>query len=78
MDPVDRFFDAINRKDIEALAAVIHSDFELIVPQKPARGFRGNAQEVANIRLLCKSHPDLRLAVLRVWTMVTRSGSKRT
>jgi len=74
-DPVDRFFAAINAKDIEALAAVIHPDFEMVVPQKPARGFRGKDQEVRNIRQLCDAHPDLVLTVLRrvtdgdeVWT----------
>lgn len=75
MDPADRFFDAINRKDIDALAQVIHPEFEMIVPQKPARGFKGKKQEVDNIRFLCESHPDLVLTVLRkvrdgneIWT----------
>lgn len=75
MDPVDRFFDAINRGDMEALAAVVHPDFEMVVPQKPARGFKGKEQEVSNIRYLCEQHPDLVLTVLRkarsgneVWT----------
>lgn len=75
MDPADRFFDAINRGDMDALATVIHPDFEMIVPQKPARGFKGKVQEVANIRYLCESHPELVLTVLRkvrdgneIWT----------
>lgn len=83
LDPVDRFFDAINRKDMEALAAVIHPDFEMVVPQKPARGFRGKDQEVGNIRVLCESHPDLRLTVLRrvtdgdeVWTETYLVGER--
>jgi SnoaL-like domain len=74
-DPTDRFFDAINRKDMDALAETVHPDFEMIVPQKPARGFKGKPQEVDNIRLLCESHPDLVLTVLRksrtgneIWT----------
>jgi len=47
----------------------------MIVPQKPARGFKSKAQEVKNIRALCESHPDLILTVLRktcdgdeIWT----------
>jgi hypothetical protein len=71
-DPTDRFFDAINRKDMDALAATVHPDFEMIVPQKPARGFKGKAQEVENIRYLCESHPDLVLTVLRK----SRSGDE--
>ena len=82
-DPTDRFFDAINRKDMDALAATVHPDFEMIVPQKPARGFKGKGQEVANIRYLCESHPDLVLTVLRkarsgdeIWTEASlRAGN---
>lgn len=65
MDAADRFYDAINRKDMKALAAVIHPEFEMIVPQKPARGFKGKQQEVDNIVYLCESHPDLEMTVLR-------------
>jgi hypothetical protein len=65
MDPADRFYDAINRKDMKALAAVVHPEFEMIVPQKPARGFVGKKQEVDNIAYLCESHPDLKMTVLR-------------
>jgi ketosteroid isomerase-like protein len=65
MDPADRFYDAINRKDMKALADVVHPEFEMIVPQKPARGFVGKKQEVDNIVYLCESHPDLVMTVLR-------------
>ena len=65
MGPADRFYDAINRKDMKALADVVHPDFEMIVPQKPARGFIGKKQEVDNIVSLCESHPDLVMTVLR-------------
>jgi ketosteroid isomerase-like protein len=75
MDVVDRFYDAMNRKDMVAFAATIHPDFEMIVPQKPARGFKGKAQEVNNIAALCENHKDLVMTVLRkvrdgneVWT----------
>ncbi len=71
MDPADRFYDAINRKDMLALADVVHPDFEMIVPQKPARGFKGKKQEVDNIVYLCESHPDLVMTVLRK----TRDGN---
>src|SRR4051812_879016 len=72
MDPADRFYDAINRKDMKALADVVHPDFEMIVPQKPARGFKGKQQEVDNIVYLCKSHPELEMRVLRK----TRDGNE--
>ena len=72
MDAADRFYDAINRKDMTALADVVHPDFEMIVPQKPARGFKGKKQEVDNIVYLCESHPDLVMTVLRK----TRDGNE--
>jgi hypothetical protein len=72
MDAADRFYDAINRKDMQALADVVHPDFEMIVPQKPARGFKGKQQEVDNIVYLCESHPDFTMTVLRK----TRDGNE--
>src|SRR5262245_32464687 len=72
MDPVDRFFDAMNRKDMVAFAATIHPEFEMIVPQKPARGFKGKAQEVENIASLCANYKDLVMTVLRK----VRSGNE--
>lgn len=65
MDPTDQFVAAINDKDLDALARCIHPDFEMVVPQKPARGFRGRDQEVANIRYLIETHPDFTITLLR-------------
>jgi SnoaL-like domain len=44
MNPVLRFVEAMNRGDIDAVASAFHTDFEMIVPQHPARGFTGREQ----------------------------------
>ena len=41
-------------------------DFEMIVPQHPARGFKGRDQEVRNMRTLMTTHPEGRIEVRRV------------
>lgn len=66
MNPVLRFVDAVNRGDVEAVEAVFHPDFEMIVPQHPARGFKGRDQEVKNMRYLMGEYPDGRITVLRM------------
>ena len=73
--PVDRFFHALNAHDIGELRGCLHPDFEMVVPQRPARGFAGRDQEIANMRLLFDRYPDFAVAVLRsardggeVWT----------
>jgi hypothetical protein len=75
MDPTDRFVAATNAKDLDALEACFHPDFEMIVPQKPARGFRGRDQEVANMKFLFENYPEFEVTVLRkavdgneIWT----------
>ena len=75
MDPVDRFYEALKRKDRELLRGCIHPDFEMIVPQKPARGFKSGEQEVKNIEYLFETQPEFVVTVLRkvidgdeVWT----------
>jgi ketosteroid isomerase-like protein len=66
MNAVLRFVDAVNRGDVDGVEAAFHADFEMIVPQQPARGFRGRAQEVENMRLLMASHPEGRIEVRRI------------
>jgi ketosteroid isomerase-like protein len=61
-----RFVDAVNRGDIDAVEAAFHPDFEMIVPQHPARGFRGRDQEVKNMRHLMTTHPEGRIEVKRM------------
>jgi ketosteroid isomerase-like protein len=66
MNPVVRFVDAVNRGDLPAVEAVLHPDFEMVVPQHPARGFKGRDQEVKNMRLLVESHPEGRIEIQRM------------
>ena len=66
MNAVLRFVDAMNQGDLEAVAATFHPEFEMIVPQHPARGFKGRAQEIENMRFLLTSHPEGRIEVLRM------------
>ncbi len=80
-DAADRFFVACENRDFDELTQVLHADFEMIVPQKPARGFRGRAQELANLTYLFDSYPDLSILVLRkavngneIWTEMYATG----
>jgi ketosteroid isomerase-like protein len=64
MNPALRFVEAMNRGDIDAVTAAFHPDFEMIVPQHPARGFTGRQQEVKNMEYLLSNYPDLRIEVV--------------
>jgi ketosteroid isomerase-like protein len=66
VNPVLRFVEAVNRGDIAGVEAAFHPDFEMIVPQHPARGFKGREQEVKNIDYLISQHPEGRIEVLRM------------
>lgn len=66
MNAVLRFIDAVNRGDARGVEAAFHPDFEMIVPQHPARGFKGRAQEVRNMRTLMTRHPEGRIEVRRI------------
>lgn len=82
MDPTDRFIAALNARDLDALAECLHPDFEMVVPQKPNRGFRGRGQELANMRYLFETCPDMTVTLLRkcvdgteIWTETTATGT---
>jgi hypothetical protein len=66
MNAVLRFIHAVNQGDLNGVEAAFHPDFEMIVPQCPARGFKGRAQEVENMRGLMAAHPEGRIEVRRV------------
>jgi ketosteroid isomerase-like protein len=66
MNAVLRFVDAVNRGDADGVEASFHADFEMIVPQHPARGFKGRDQEVRNMRYLMTAHPEGRIEVRRI------------
>jgi ketosteroid isomerase-like protein len=81
-DAVDRFNAALADHDLDALAGCVHPDFEMIVPQRPARGFTGRDQEIANMRFLLDSFPDVEVTVLRkvrsgneIWTETTATAT---
>jgi len=67
----ERFVKAVNGGDVEGVEAAFHPDFEMIVPQHPARGFVGRDQEVKNMRHLMTSHPEGRIEVKRMVTTPT-------
>ncbi len=73
-DAADRFFASCENRDFEKLEHVLHADFEMIVLQKPARGFMGRTQEIANLTYLFDTQPDLSIAVLRKVVNGMRSG----
>lgn len=54
----------MNRRDPDAMARAFHPEFEMVVPQHPARGFKGRDQEVANMEHLWSRYPDGRIEVL--------------
>jgi len=81
-DVVDRFFGALNARDLDTVSACVHPDFEMVAPQAPARGFVGGAQEVENMRYLVDTYADLEVHVLRraragdeVWTETTATAA---
>ncbi len=66
MNPAVRFVEAVNRGDVQGVGAAFHPDFEMVVPQHPARGFRGREREVETMRHLIETHPDGRIEVTRM------------
>jgi ketosteroid isomerase-like protein len=74
-DATDAFLAALNAHDVQAVEGCFHPDFEMIVPQRPARGFKGREQEVENMRFLFENYPDFHVTSLRkalvgneIWT----------
>lgn len=65
-NPVQRFNEATNRHDIDGIREVLHPSFEMIVPQHPARGFKGMDQELKNMAYLFETHPDCHIETLRM------------
>jgi SnoaL-like domain len=66
MNPVMPFVQAMNNRDLGAVAVAFHPDFEMVVPQHPARGFKGRKQEVRNMEHLLQTYPDGRINLLRM------------
>jgi ketosteroid isomerase-like protein len=66
VNPVLRFVDAVNRKDMAGIEAAFHPEFEMVVPQHPARGFQGREQEIKNMLHLLTTYPDCHIEVQRL------------
>jgi hypothetical protein len=60
---VHDFYSALNRLDPKRPEASLQPDFEMVFPQKPARGFRGRDQQISNMRPLFDTYPDFRVEV---------------
>jgi SnoaL-like domain len=78
MNPVTRFVEAMNNGDLGAVAAAFHPDFEMVVPQHPARGFKGRDQEVKNMEYLLEAYPEGRINVLRMIETPTEIWAETT
>jgi limonene-1,2-epoxide hydrolase len=61
---VTRFIEAMNNRDLDGVTRAFHPEFEMVVPQHPARGFKGREQEVANMEHLMSRYADGRIEIL--------------
>ncbi len=61
---VTRFIEAVNNRDLDGVTRAFHPEFEMVVPQHPARGFKGRDQEVANMEHLMTRYADGRTEIL--------------
>jgi len=62
---VERWLDAMSRRDLEAAVACFASDYEDVTPTRPGQEFRGAERVRANLSALFAAVPDLRARVLR-------------
>ena len=80
---VQRFVDAANRHDAQAVADCLHPDFDSIQPIYPSRNFRGSDQVRRNWQAIFQSEPGFRLTLLRsasadgtVWVELHGAGKE--
>ncbi|MBK5289591.1 MAG: nuclear transport factor 2 family protein [Acidimicrobiia bacterium] len=80
---VDRLCDAVNRHDLDALAACFAVEYQNETPAHPARGFLGRAQVRRNWEQLFGGIPDLSATVAEraidgetVWTEWEMRGTR--
>ncbi|WP_160145123.1 nuclear transport factor 2 family protein [Actinacidiphila yanglinensis] len=64
-DPIERLMDAINSHDPQKVADCFTTDYQVEAPHRPAEGFTGNEQVLANWIGIFKRLPDMRGRVLR-------------
>jgi ketosteroid isomerase-like protein len=77
--------DAVNRHDLEAVAAIFATDYHDVEPMHPARQITGGRENVRkNYGMVFQGMRDLRLELLRIaadgeaaWSEVDWSGTRR-
>jgi ketosteroid isomerase-like protein len=81
---VERLHDAVNRHDLDSLAACFAGDFMNETPVHPARSFRGREQVRRNWAQIFAAVPDIVADVVRVavagdsaWTEWEMRGTRR-
>ncbi len=82
---VKAWVEAVNKHDVEAIAACFATDYQDVEPAHPTRQITGGRQNVRkNYGMVLQGMPDLRLETLRVardgdttWSEVDWSGTRR-
>ena len=73
---IARLRDAVNRHDLEAMAALFAPNYRSEQPLHPSRGFGGADQVTANWREMFDGVPDLEAGVVKETTDGTTSWSE--
>ena len=82
---IARWVEAVNKHDVEAIAACFATDYHDVEPAHPTRKITGGRENVReNFGMILESMPDLRLELLRVaadgdtaWSELALSGTRR-
>jgi len=73
---ISRLRDAMNRHDVEAMAALFTPDYRSEQPLHPHRGFGGRDQVAANWAQMFEGVPDLEVGVVKETTVGSTSWSE--
>ena len=82
---VKAWVEAVNKHDVEAIAAIFATDYHDVEPAHPTRQITGGRENVRkNYGMVLQGMPDLRLETVRVaadgdttWSEVDWSGTRR-
>jgi ketosteroid isomerase-like protein len=82
-DVIDRLAAALNARDLDAVAGLIHQDYRSEQPAHPGRAFAGRAQMLANWEAMFAGIPDVCAEICRsvqdgdtTWTEWRWSGTR--
>jgi len=82
-DVIDRLAVAMNARDLDAVAGLIHEDYRSEQPAHPGRAFTGRAQMLANWEAMLAGIPDFHAEICRsvqdgdtTWTEWRWSGTR--